>query len=67
MIPQKYPHLQYVFSVRLIYLRKINDKFEEVKNAIEKMHSYEIPYIAKIKLEELNKKYADWSLNYMDW
>ena len=36
------------------------DNFEKIKNEIEKLHSYEIPYIAKIKLEELNEKYRNW-------
>ena len=47
--------------------KTIDNKFEKVKIEIEKIHSDKIPYIAKIKLEELNKKCAEWSLNYMGW
>lgn len=39
------------------------DKFEEIKKEIEKLHSYEIPYIVKIRLDEVNEKFGEWFTN----
>lgn len=38
------------------------DKFEKVKNEVEKIHSYTIPCIIKIPVSS-NKKFFDWLKN----
>ena len=34
---------------------------KEIFNFVEKNHSYEIPFISKLKTSKVNKKYIEWS------
>lgn len=40
-------------------LKTKEEKYEEIKVAIEKLHSYDVPCITKIKIEP-NSSYAAW-------
>ncbi len=46
----------------VLICKTIEENFEKVKSEVEKIHSYTVPCIAKIKVE-FNKKYADWLLS----
>lgn len=35
-------------------------KWKELKNAIQELHPYEIPIIARIDLDKLNREYSEW-------
>ncbi|MFH1424093.1 MAG: divalent-cation tolerance protein CutA [archaeon] len=44
-----------------LLLLKTNRKYEDIKRRIEELHSYEIPLISALELDELNEKYAAWA------
>ena len=46
----------------VLIAKTTEDKFEKVKNEVEKMHSYSIPCVIKIPVSS-NKKYFDWLIS----
>ena len=44
----------------LILLKTQKDKFEKVKQAIKKMHSYEVPEIIAVPITDGNEEYVHW-------
>ena len=43
----------------ILIAKTINSNFEKVKKEVEKMHSYNVPCIAKIRADS-NRKFLDW-------
>ena len=43
----------------VLILKTVNSKFVKLKKEVERIHSYDIPCITKIKVEP-NEKYGDW-------
>ena len=43
----------------ILIAKTTEDKFEDMKKEVEKIHSYDIPCIVKIPVDA-NQKYADW-------
>lgn len=49
------------FDKEVLMLIKTKDNlFNEVKSEIEKVHSYELPEIIKVKIDDGNKEYLQW-------
>ncbi len=48
-------------SDEAILIMKTNADFETLKKRISELHSYEIPAILKINVEDVNKEYLDWN------
>jgi periplasmic divalent cation tolerance protein len=44
----------------LILAETKSDKFKEIEDVINKLHSYETPVILSIPIENINKNAADW-------
>ena len=49
----------------VLIVKTTEDKFEKVKNEVEKMHSYSIPCVIKIPVSS-NKKYFDWLISNLE-
>jgi periplasmic divalent cation tolerance protein len=49
----------------VLIAKTAEEKFEEVKEEVEKMHPYSVPCITKI-LVEPNKKYLNWLIKEVD-
>ncbi len=43
----------------MLLLKSLNKNYNKIKKEIEKMHSYDIPFIGKINID-INKKYEKW-------
>jgi periplasmic divalent cation tolerance protein len=48
-------------SDEAVLIIKTQEDFEGVQKRIDELHSYEVPEILKINIDDLNKKYLDWS------
>lgn len=44
----------------LVFLKTVKEKFEEVKEEIEKRASYELPAILQLPIVDGNKEYLEW-------
>ena len=47
----------------ILILKTKNQNYFKIKTEIKKLHSYDTPIIAKIKVEEVNKDYLKWLEN----
>jgi len=48
----------------LLVAKTIEEKFEQIKKEVEKIHSYKIPCILKIPVEA-NEKYRKWVVDQL--
>ncbi|HIJ99589.1 TPA: divalent-cation tolerance protein CutA [archaeon] len=48
-------------SDEAVLIIKTQENFEGVQKRIDELHNYEVPEILKINIDDLNKKYLDWS------
>lgn len=46
----------------LLIIKTVKENFESVKNKIKELHSYELPEVVMIKMEDASKEYFDWIL-----
>lgn len=44
----------------VLILKSFKDKYSEIEKVVLENHSYEIPCLLTIKLENVNKKYLEW-------
>lgn len=44
----------------VIIAKTLEEKFLEILEEVKKIHSYEIPCILKIRVEEVNEEYLKW-------
>jgi len=44
----------------ILLIKTIKDNFSEISEEIHKMHSYEVPSIFSIKVDEVDSKYQKW-------
>lgn len=44
----------------VLLIKTEEEKYKEIEKGIIKIHSYELPCIFSIKVEDVNKKYLDW-------
>ncbi|KKM14798.1 MAG: Divalent-cation tolerance protein CutA [Candidatus Anoxychlamydiales bacterium] len=47
-------------SETILLVKTIKEKFSEINEEIHKMHSYELPCIFSIKVDEVDSKYQKW-------
>lgn len=47
----------------IIIIKTTTIKFKQIKQKIQKLHSYECPEIISIEIEKGNKKYLQWITN----
>ncbi|MFH1536960.1 MAG: divalent-cation tolerance protein CutA [Patescibacteria group bacterium] len=47
----------------ILILKTKNQNYSKIKTEIKKLHSYDTPIIAKIKIEDVNKDYLKWLEN----
>ena len=43
------------------FLKARDDKWEEIKNYISNNHSYEVPVILKIRIDDINESCKNWT------
>lgn len=44
----------------VLLAKSLEKKFEEIKKEIKAIHSYEVPLIEEIKVDQVNKAYLKW-------
>lgn len=44
----------------VVIAKSLEEKFEEIKKEVKKVHSYDVPCILKIKVDEGNEEYLHW-------
>ena len=56
---------KYASSREVILIIKTNLERQKIKKIIKFIHPYKIPFLAEIKIGEVNKKYLDWALKVL--
>ncbi len=44
----------------LIIIKSTQNKFEKIKKRLKELHSYELPQITSIKIDNYSQEYFDW-------
>lgn len=44
----------------LIIIKSTQNKFEKIKKKLEKIHSYELPQVISIKIDDYSQEYFNW-------
>jgi len=44
----------------LIIIKSTQNKFEKIKKRLEEVHSYKLPQIISIKIDNYTQEYSDW-------
>lgn len=44
----------------LIIIKSTQSKFEKIKKRLEELHSYELPQITSIKIDNYSQEYSSW-------
>lgn len=44
----------------ILICKTFGEKFSELEKAVKKLHSYEIPLIASLKVEDCNNEFLEW-------
>jgi len=44
----------------ILICKTFGEKFSEIERVVKKLHSYEIPLIASLKIEDINSSYLEW-------
>ncbi|NGX33975.1 MAG: Divalent-cation tolerance protein CutA [Candidatus Anoxychlamydiales bacterium] len=47
-------------SETILLIKTIKEKYPQINDEIKKMHSYEVPCIFSIKVDEVDSKYLKW-------
>ncbi len=50
-------------SETILLIKTIKDKYPQINEEIHKIHSYEVPCIFSIKVDEVDSKYLSWLKN----
>jgi len=41
-------------------VKTLDEKYDQVKKEVEKIHPYSVPCIMSIKVKDINEKYLNW-------
>ncbi len=52
-------------SEHLLLIKTLEEKFDELKEFIQKNHSYDVPEIVALSAEKVSESYLDWMEKYL--
>lgn len=50
----------------LLLIKTLSEKFDEIKDFIQKNHSYTVPEIVAVRAEKVSESYFKWLKEYLD-